>query len=118
MTTIVFGAVTRKNVRVAPATVFNASSSVAFRRSTVSGASRNAGSKMRLTPANRLMAVNTSRLPASRKVSDAGILTPWGRSSPGGGKSRARSMSVCSSVLPSRGTEILARSLFRVDRSS
>src|SRR5213078_4358911 len=56
MTATVFGAVTRKNVRVAPATVFNASSSDAFRRSTVIGISRNTGSKMRLMLAKRLIA--------------------------------------------------------------
>ena len=60
------------------------------------------------------MAVNTSRLLASRKVSDAGIFTPAGRSRPGGGRSRARSISVCSSVLPSRadgdlGAQLVAR---------
>ena len=96
----------------------SASSSVALRRSTVTGASRNAGSKIRLMLANRAMAVKTSRLLASRKVSDAGILTPCGRSRPGGGRSRARSISVCSSVLPSRATATFARSLLRVDRSS
>ena len=64
------------------------------------------------------MAVKTSRLLASRKVSDAGIFTPCGRSMPGGGRSRVRSMSVCSSVLPSRATATFARSLLRVERSS
>ncbi len=64
------------------------------------------------------MAVKTSRLAASRNVSDAGILTPVGKSMPGGGSSRVRSMSVCSSVLPSRATAIFARSLFRVAFSS
>jgi len=118
MTTIVFGAVTRKNVRVAPATVLSASSSEALRRSTVTGVSRNAESKMRLMLASREIAVNTSRLVASRKVSDAGILTPVGRSMPGGGKSRVRSISVCSSVLPSRPTTTFARSLRRVTRSA
>src|SRR5258705_4682696 len=44
---------TRKNVRVAPATVFKASSSVAFRRSTLTGVSRNAASKIRLMLASR-----------------------------------------------------------------
>ena len=53
--------------------------------------------------AKRAIAVKTSRLLASRKVSDAGILTFCGRSRPGGGRSRVRSISVCSSVLPSRG---------------
>ena len=64
------------------------------------------------------MAVNTSRLLASRKVSEAGIRTFCGRSRPGGGRSRVRSMSVWSSVLPSRETATRARSLLRVERSS
>ena len=68
--------------------------------------------------AKRAIAVKTSRLLASRNVSDAGIFTPGGRSMPGGGRSRVRSMSVCSSVLPSRATAIFARSLLRVARSS
>ncbi len=118
MTTIVFGAVTRKKVRVAPATVLSASSSDALRRSTLISASRNAVSKMRLMFAKRAIVMNTSRLLASRKVSDAGIFTPAGRSMPGGGRSRERSMIVCSSVLPSRATAIFARSLLRVARSS
>ena len=118
MTTTVFGAVTRKNVRVAPATVFSASSSVALRRSTVTGVSRNAESKMMLMFAIRAIAVNTSRLAASRKVSVAGILTFCGRSRPGGGRSRARSMIVCSSVFPSRAMATFARSLLRVARNS
>ena len=101
ITATVFGAVTRKNVRVAPATVFKESSSEAFRRSSVIGVSRNSGSKIRLMFARRLMATKTSRLLASRNVSVAGIFTPCGRSRPGGAKSRARSISVCSSVFPS-----------------
>ena len=116
--TTVCGAVTRKKLRVAPATVFSASSSVALRRSTVTGASRNCVSKIRLMPPNRAIVVNTSRLLASRKMSDAGILTFGGRSRPGGGRLRVRSMSVWSSVLPSRDTATLSRSLLRVDRSS
>ena len=53
MTTTVFGAVTRKKVRVALATEPRASSSVAFLRSTVTGVSRNAESKIRLMLARR-----------------------------------------------------------------
>ncbi len=94
MTTTVFAAATRKNVRVAPATVLSASSRVVFRKSTVTGVSRNDESKIRLILARRAMAVKTSRLLASRNVSDAGIFTPCGRSRPGGGRSRARSMIV------------------------
>ena len=55
MTVIVLGAVTRKNVRVAADTAFSASSSVALRRSTVIGISRNVGSNVRLMSANRAM---------------------------------------------------------------
>ncbi len=56
MTTIVFGAVTRKNVRVAPAMVPSASSRVVLRKSTVTGASRNDESKIRLMLARREIA--------------------------------------------------------------
>src|SRR5215470_12459741 len=70
----VCGAVTRKNVRVAPATALSASSRLALRRSRVTGVSRNCGSKTRLMPPRRAMAVKTSRLLASRKTSEPGIL--------------------------------------------
>jgi hypothetical protein len=92
--TTVCGDVTRKNVRVALATVVSASGSDVFRRSTVTGVSRNVESKIKLMPAKRAMAVNTSRLPASRKVSEAGMRAFCGRSRPAGGRSRVRSMSV------------------------
>ena len=118
MTTTVFGAVTRKKVRVAAATVLSASSSVEFRKSTLTGLSRNAGSKIRLMFAIRAMPTKTSRLVASRKVRVAGMRTPCGRSRPGGGISRARSISDWSSVLPSRATCTFVRSLLRVFRSS
>ena len=55
-------------MRVAPATVLSASSSDALRRSTVTGVSRNVGSKIRLMLASRAIAVKTSRLLASRKI--------------------------------------------------
>ena len=108
---MVFGAVTRKNVRVAPATALSASSSDALRRSTVTGASRNAGSKTRLMLANRAIVeehVAAARVAEHqrRRHLDAG-----GRSRPGGGRSRVRSISVCSSVLPSRATAILRAQL-------
>ena len=65
---------------------------------------------------NRAMARNTSRLLASRNISEAGIRASCGRSRPGGGRSRARSISVSSSVLPSCATATLFRSWVRVRR--
>ncbi len=112
--TTVCGAVTRKNVLVAAPTDVSASSSEAFRRSTEIGASRNCWSNTRPMPPKRAMVVSTSRLLASRNESEAGMRTLAGRSRPGGGRSRVRSMSVCSSVLPSRDTVTRVRSLVRV----
>ena len=64
--------------------------------------------------AKRAMAMKTSRLLASLNISDAGILTSGGRSSPGGAKVCERSIRVWSSVLPSAATAILVRSRLRV----
>ena len=61
-------------------------------------------------PANLAIARKTSRLLASRKTTDVGIFTFGGRSSPGGGRSRVRSINVWSSVFPSRATATRARS--------
>ena len=75
MTATVLGAVTRKNVRVAPDTAFSASSSEALRRSTVIGGvakGRIEGEADVGEPGDReedLAAL------ASRKTSDVGILT-------------------------------------------
>ena len=84
---MLFGAVTRKKERVAPATVLSASSSVALRRSTVIGASRNAGSKIRLMLAMRAMVTKTSRLRRVAEDERRGHLArqPGGRV-PGGRK--------------------------------
>ena len=110
----VFGAVTRKNVRVAAATRVER----VFERgiAQVHGDRRVAerASNTRLMLAKRAIAVKTSRLLASRKVSVAGIRTSCGRSRPGGGRSRGVSISVCKSVLPSRVTATRVRSLLRV----
>ena len=46
-------------------------------------------------------------------VSESGSLAPSGRSRPGGGRSRARSTRVCSSVLPPRETASFVRSRCR-----
>ena len=51
--------------------------------------------------------MNTARLLALLNTSESGSLTPSGRSSPAGGRSRVRSISACSSVLPSRETRAL-----------
>jgi hypothetical protein len=81
-------------VRVWSLTAFSASRSVAFRRSIVTGASRKAVSKPTLMSEILPIARNTSRLLAPLKNSDSGILTSAGRSSPGAGIVRVRSMSV------------------------
>ena len=49
------------------------------------------------------MAVKTTRLLAELKISESGSVASSGRSSPGGGRLRVRSTSVCSSVLPAAG---------------
>ena len=68
--------------------------------------------------ANLAMLVKTSLLLASRKIREAGIITSWGRSNPGGARFRERSVSSWSSVLPSAETATFVRSLLRVTRSS
>jgi hypothetical protein len=66
-----------------------------------------------LTVANRASAVNTSRLLASRKVTDAGSLASAGSSLPSAGRSLVRSIRLSSWVLPSRETATLLRSWLR-----
>ena len=84
----------------------------------MTGASRNAGSKPRLMLANRAIAMKTSRLLASRKMSDAGIFDVCGQVE-SGRRQVARPLdraSAARSCLRAT-TAILARSLLRVARS-
>jgi len=85
--------VTRKKLRVASASELRALSSVAPRRSTLTGVSRKVGSNTMLMLASRATIRNASRLVASRRMSVSGILTSVGNSKPYGGRSRVRSKS-------------------------
>ena len=101
-TATVRGAVTRQKLRVLEASEVSAWSMVAWRRSMLTGWSRNAGSKTTLRFENLPMAVKMSRALASRKMSVSGRVTSVGTSWPGRGAARLSLISVSSVVWPSR----------------
>ena len=86
---------TRWNVRPTLASAFSACSKGTSRRSSVTGASWNCGSKMKFTPATRPRAWYTSRRLALRNERPSGSRASGPRARPGSARSRARSLTCC-----------------------